>query len=107
MTSAVRTLKLLGCEMLFVTNAAGSLRTDVDAGSLVAITDHINWLPGTPMVGPNDDRFGPRFSAWPTPTTARSTIWSSRRPPTTASRCTKAYSSPTRARTSKPPPKSA
>src|SRR6476469_5641773 len=61
MTSAVRTLKLLGCEMLFVTNAAGSLRTDVDAGSLVAITDHINWLPGTPMVGPNDDRVGPRF----------------------------------------------
>jgi xanthosine phosphorylase len=61
MTSAVRTLKLLGCEMLFVTNAAGSLRTDVDAGSLVAITDHINWLPGTPMVGANDERFGPRF----------------------------------------------
>ena len=61
MTSAVRTLKLLGCEMLFVTNAAGSLRTDVDAGSLVAITDHINWMPGTPLVGPNDDRFGPRF----------------------------------------------
>lgn len=61
MTSAVRTLKLLGCEMLFVTNAAGSLRADVDAGSLVALTDHINWLPGTPMVGPNDERFGPRF----------------------------------------------
>ena len=61
MTSAVRTMKLLGCEMLFVTNAAGSLRADVDAGSLVALTDHINWLPGTPMIGPNDDRFGPRF----------------------------------------------
>ena len=61
MTSAIRTLKLLGCEMLFVTNAAGSLRTEVDAGSLVALTDHINWLPGTPMVGMNDDRFGPRF----------------------------------------------
>lgn len=61
MTSAVRTLKLLGCEMLFVTNAAGSLRPDVDAGSLVVLTDHINWLPGTPMVGPNDERFGPRF----------------------------------------------
>ena len=61
MTSAVRTLKLLGCEMLFVTNAAGSLRADVDAGSLVAITDHINWLPGTPMTGANDERFGPRF----------------------------------------------
>jgi len=61
MTSAVRTMKLLGCEMLFVTNAAGSLRTEVDAGSLVTLTDHINWLPGTPMVGPNDERFGPRF----------------------------------------------
>jgi xanthosine phosphorylase len=61
MTSAVRTMKLLGCEMLFVTNAAGSLRTEVDAGSLVALTDHINGLPGTPMVGPNDERFGPRF----------------------------------------------
>ncbi|MES2295730.1 MAG: xanthosine phosphorylase [Pseudomonadota bacterium] len=61
MTSAVRTLKLLGCEMLFVTNAAGSLRTEVDAGSLVALTDHINLLPGTPMIGPNDERFGPRF----------------------------------------------
>jgi len=61
MTSAVRTMKLLGCEMLFVTNAAGSLRAEVDAGSLVALTDHINFLPGTPMIGPNDDRFGPRF----------------------------------------------
>lgn len=61
MTGAVRTMKLLGCEMLFVTNAAGSLRPEVDAGSLVALTDHINLLPGTPMVGPNDERFGPRF----------------------------------------------
>jgi len=61
MTSAVRTIKLLGCEMLFVTNAAGSLRPEVDAGSLVALNDHINFLPGTPMVGPNDERFGPRF----------------------------------------------
>lgn len=61
MTSAIRTFKLLGCEMLFVTNAAGSLRLDVDAGSLVALTDHINLLPGTPLVGANDERFGPRF----------------------------------------------
>jgi xanthosine phosphorylase len=61
MTSAIRTLKLLGCELLFVTNAAGSLRAEVDAGSLVALTDHINLLPGTPMAGPNDERFGPRF----------------------------------------------
>ena len=61
MTSAVRSLKLLGCETLLVSNAAGSLRAGVDAGSLVAITDHINLLPGTPLTGPNDERFGPRF----------------------------------------------
>jgi xanthosine phosphorylase len=61
MTSAVRTFKLLGCEMLFVTNAAGSLRAEVDAGSVVVLQDHINLLPGSPMAGPNDDRFGPRF----------------------------------------------
>ena len=61
MTSAIRTLKLAGCELLFVTNAAGSLRPEADAGSLVAISDHINLLPGTPMIGPNDERFGPRF----------------------------------------------
>jgi len=61
MTSAVRTFKLLGCEMLLVTNAAGSLRPEVDAGSVVVLTDHISLLPGSPMAGPNDDRFGPRF----------------------------------------------
>jgi xanthosine phosphorylase len=61
MTSAVRTFKLIGCDMLFVTNAAGSLRPEVDAGSVVVLTDHINLLPGSPMSGPNDERFGPRF----------------------------------------------
>ena len=61
MTDAIRTFKLLGCELLFCTNAAGSLRPEVGAGQLVALTDHINTMPGTPMVGPNDDRFGERF----------------------------------------------
>ena len=61
MTSAVRTFKLIGCEMLLVTNAAGSLRPEVDAGSVVVLNDHINLLPGSPMAGPNDERFGPRF----------------------------------------------
>ena len=61
MTPAIRALKLAGVELLFLTNAAGSLRPEVGPGRLVAITDHINLLPGKPMVGPNDDRFGPRF----------------------------------------------
>ena len=57
----VRTLKLLGCEILFLTNAAGSLRREVGPGSLMAIADHINLLGTNPLVGPNDADFGPRF----------------------------------------------
>ncbi len=61
MTNPVRTFKLLGCEFLFCTNAAGSLRPEVGPGSVVMLKDHINTMPGTPMVGDNDERFGPRF----------------------------------------------
>ncbi|MFV0265221.1 MAG: xanthosine phosphorylase [Kluyvera sp.] len=61
MTDAIRTFQRLGCELLFCTNAAGSLRPDVGAGELVVLKDHINTMPGTPMVGPNDERFGERF----------------------------------------------
>ena len=61
MSSAIRTFQLMGCESVLLTCAAGSLRTEAGAGSLVALSDHINMLPGNPLVGPNDDRFGPRF----------------------------------------------
>ncbi len=57
----VRTLKVAGCETLIVTNAAGSLRSDVEAGSLMLMSDHINMQPMNPLTGPNDDSFGPRF----------------------------------------------
>ena len=57
----VRTLKLIGCEYFFATNAAGSLREDIGPGELMLITDHINLQPGNPLVGPNDETFGPRF----------------------------------------------
>ena len=57
----VRTLKLLGCNYFLATNASGSLREDVGPGELMLITDHINMQPGNPLVGPNDDQFGPRF----------------------------------------------
>ncbi|KTD22333.1 purine-nucleoside phosphorylase [Legionella londiniensis] len=57
----VRTLKLLGCEYFLATNASGSLREDVGPGELMLITDHINMQPGNPLVGPNDEEFGPRF----------------------------------------------
>lgn len=57
----VRTLKLLGCEYYIATNVSGSLREDVPPGELVLIHDHINFQPGNPLAGPNDDDFGPRF----------------------------------------------
>lgn len=57
----IRTLARIGCETVFLTCAAGSLRPEVGPGSLMAITDHINLLGANPLVGPNDDEFGPRF----------------------------------------------
>lgn len=57
----IRTFKALGCEIYLATNAAGSLRPEVGPGQLVAISDHINFQPGNPLVGFNDEDFGPRF----------------------------------------------
>ena len=59
----VRTLKLLGCEILLATNAVGSMNMDAGPGSLMMITDHINFQFTNPLVGVNDDEFGPRFIA--------------------------------------------
>jgi purine-nucleoside phosphorylase len=57
----VRTLRLLGCDYFFATNASGSLYEEVGPGELMLIRDHINMQPDNPLVGPNDDEFGPRF----------------------------------------------
>lgn len=61
MTSAIRTFQRIGCKSIVLTCAAGSLRAEAGPGSLVALTDHINLLPGNPLIGVNDERFGPRF----------------------------------------------
>ncbi|WP_137008374.1 xanthosine phosphorylase [Aquitalea aquatilis] len=61
MRDAVRCCRLLGCELLLVTNAAGSMRREVGPGQLVALSDHINFMPQSPLVGRNDEAFGPRF----------------------------------------------
>jgi xanthosine phosphorylase len=56
-----RTLKALGCEILVLTNAAGSLRPEIEPGAIALIDDHINLLGQNPLVGANDAMIGPRF----------------------------------------------
>ena len=58
----IRTLRVLGCRSLLITCAAGSLQTDMSPGSLMMLTDHINWPGLSPLIGPNDDEVGPRFT---------------------------------------------
>ena len=57
----VRAVKGAGAEILFLSNAAGSLRAPIKVSELMLITDHINFLGLNPLVGPNDESFGPRF----------------------------------------------
>ena len=57
----IRVLKDIGCKILIVTNAAGSLDENMPAGSLMAISDHINWSGYNPLIGKNYDDYGPRF----------------------------------------------
>ena len=58
---AVRVLRLLGCDKLIVTNAAGCVRTDWKAGELMLITDQIKIFMESPLRGENIPEFGPRF----------------------------------------------
>jgi xanthosine phosphorylase len=57
-----RTLKALGCDILVLTNAAGSLRPEIEPGAIALIEDHINLLGQNPLVGPNDAAVGVRFT---------------------------------------------
>ena len=56
-TFPTRVLGLLGCKTLIVTNAAGGIRTNLQQGSLVAISDHINLTGTNAALGPNEPRF--------------------------------------------------
>lgn len=60
-TFPVRVLGMLGVKTLIVTNAAGGINTGFSQGALMVIDDHINLMGTNPLVGPNEDRFGPRF----------------------------------------------
>lgn len=57
----IKAFKLLGIKNLIVTNAAGSLDPNMPPGSIMLIADHINFSGQNPLVGKNDDQYGPRF----------------------------------------------
>ena len=58
----VRVMKELGIKNLIISNAAGGINLEYDKSDLMIIDDHINLLPGNPLIGKNVDEQGPRFS---------------------------------------------
>lgn len=57
----VRVLGRLGIRAVVLTNAAGGINLSLKQGTFVVLRDHINLQGSNPLVGPNDERFGPRF----------------------------------------------
>ena len=60
-TFPVRVLGVLGVRTLLLTNAAGGVNTSFAQGALMVVDDHLNLMGSNPLIGPNDERFGPRF----------------------------------------------
>lgn len=60
-TFPVRVMKLLGVETLIVTNACGGMNANFQPGDLMIINDHLNMTGANPLIGKNEDEFGPRF----------------------------------------------
>jgi len=57
----MRVFTRMGVKAVILTNAAGGINLNYSEGALVALRDHINLQGANPLIGPNDDRFGPRF----------------------------------------------
>jgi purine-nucleoside phosphorylase len=57
----MRVFGRLGVKAAIITNAAGGINTSYKQGALVVLSDHINLQGSNPLIGPNDERFGPRF----------------------------------------------
>jgi purine-nucleoside phosphorylase len=60
-TFPIRTFKLLGVKTIVLTNAAGGVNVQLSQGALMLISDHLNLMGVNPLLGANDERFGPRF----------------------------------------------
>jgi purine-nucleoside phosphorylase len=57
----MRVLGRIGIQSVILTNAAGGINLGYKQGALVVLRDHINLQDANPLIGPNDERFGPRF----------------------------------------------
>jgi purine-nucleoside phosphorylase len=57
----IRVMKLLGVKAMIVSNAAGGVNPDFEVGDIMIINDHINLMGDNPLLGPNEEEFGPRF----------------------------------------------
>lgn len=60
-TFAMRAIGRLGTPIVILTNAAGGINVTFEPGTLMLIDDHINLMGSNPLIGANDERFGPRF----------------------------------------------
>jgi purine-nucleoside phosphorylase len=57
----IRVMKFLGIRALLISNAAGAVNPEFKVGDLMIITDHISQFTPNPLIGKNEEAFGPRF----------------------------------------------
>lgn len=63
-TMPIKVFKLMGCKLLVITNASGGINRSFNVGDLMLIKDHMSFpllSLQNPLIGVNDERFGPRF----------------------------------------------